>query len=380
MVLILDALNQLDDRDGAPDLVWLPPHIPENICMFLSTLPGRSLEEIKKRGWSILTIEPLQPQERKQLIKKYLALFTKTLDPAHTKRIASAAQCQNPLFLRVLLDELRQFGMHERLGDQIELYLEAPTIPALYELILTRCERDYERERPGLVRDAMSLLWAARRGLSETELMELLGADGQPLPHAYWSPLFLAMEQSFLSHGGLIGFAHDFLRQAVRDRYFPMEKDQKQIHLRLADYFLLRPISARQIDEMPWQLAQAGEWPRLYQLLADLDFFSGAWQSNQHDVKSYWTAVDAHSVRSSVHAYRPVFDAPQQHMAVVREISFLMTDIGHMHEAIMLSEFMVKHYRKEGRKDLLVGALSNLESLFQMQGKRKEAARLAEEA
>ena len=138
------------------------------------------------------------------------------------------------------------------------------------------------------------------------------------------------MEQSFLSHGGLIGFAHDFLRQAVRDRYFPMEKDQKQIHLRLADYFLLRPISARQIDEMPWQLAQAGEWPRLYQLLADLISFRSL-ASNQHDVKSYWTTVEAHSVRSSVDAYRPVFDAPQQHMAVVREISFLMTDIRHMH-------------------------------------------------
>ena len=52
----------------APDLVWLPPHIPENVNRtFLSTLPGRSLEkEIKKRGWPILTIEPLQYNERVQ--------------------------------------------------------------------------------------------------------------------------------------------------------------------------------------------------------------------------------------------------------------------------------------------------------------------------
>ena len=31
VVLVLDALNQLEDRDGAPDLVWLPPAIPANV-------------------------------------------------------------------------------------------------------------------------------------------------------------------------------------------------------------------------------------------------------------------------------------------------------------------------------------------------------------
>ena len=48
VVLILTALNQLDDHDGAPDLVWLPPHIPENICMFTlhttRSLAGRNQE------------------------------------------------------------------------------------------------------------------------------------------------------------------------------------------------------------------------------------------------------------------------------------------------------------------------------------------------
>ena len=38
------------------------------------------------------------------------------------------------------------------------------------------------RDRPGLVREALSLLWAARRGLSEAELMDLLGGNGEPLP------------------------------------------------------------------------------------------------------------------------------------------------------------------------------------------------------
>ncbi len=41
LVLVLDALNQIEDRDGAPDLVWLPPVIPSNVRLVVSTLSGR---------------------------------------------------------------------------------------------------------------------------------------------------------------------------------------------------------------------------------------------------------------------------------------------------------------------------------------------------
>ncbi|MCX6898594.1 MAG: DUF4062 domain-containing protein [Verrucomicrobia bacterium] len=61
IILILDALNQLKDRDGAPDLVWLPPVIPANVRLILSTLPGRPLDELKKRGWPTLEVKRLDP-------------------------------------------------------------------------------------------------------------------------------------------------------------------------------------------------------------------------------------------------------------------------------------------------------------------------------
>ncbi|MCJ7664201.1 MAG: NACHT domain-containing protein, partial [Desulfobacterales bacterium] len=351
VILILDALNQLEDRDGAPDLVWLPPHIPENVRLYLSTLPGRPLEDLQKRGWQVLRVEPLQPEERKRLIKDYLALFTKMLDKEHTERIAGAEQCQNPLFLRVLLDELRLFGIHARLGDQIELYLKAPNIPALYELILKRCEQDYARERPGLVRDSMSLLWASRRGLSESELMELLGTDGKPLPRAYWAPLYLAMEQSFLNRGGLIGFFHDYLRQAVRNIFLQDLSLQNSAHLRLAGYFEAQSGQpARRLDEFPWQLVQAGEWQQLYALLGDPEFFKAAWDFNTFEVKAYWAQVEAHSSVRLLDAYRDVIQHPDQHQDSGWKVSFLLSDTGHLNEAFFLRSFLVEHYRQVNDK------------------------------
>ena len=72
IVLVLDALNQLEDREGAPDLTWLPPVMPENVRLIVSTLPGRALDEIKKRGWPVMDVKPLEVEERKKLIHEFL--------------------------------------------------------------------------------------------------------------------------------------------------------------------------------------------------------------------------------------------------------------------------------------------------------------------
>jgi tetratricopeptide (TPR) repeat protein len=369
VVLILDALNQLDDRGGAPDLVWLPLHVPKNVRMLLSTLPGRPLEELKKRGWPVLTIEPLQVEERKQLIKKYLALFAKSLDTAPTERIAEAGQCQNPLFLRVLLNEIRLFGIHERLGSQIELYIKAATIPDLYELILKRCEQDYERERPGLVRDVMSMLWAARRGLSEVELKELLGSEGKPMPMAYWSPLSLALEQSLLNRSGLIDFAHDYLRKAAENLYLPEIIMQQQSHLRLADYFEARPgESPRRMDELPWQLAAAWEMQRLYTLLGNLEFFADAWEFDHVEVKRLWAEVEHFSPYRMLDAYQKVINDPDQYNKHVWCIASLLELTGHLEEAFPLRTFLVEHSRQAGDQANLQASIFNMATILQTRG------------
>ena len=194
IVLILDALNQLEDYEGALDLVWLPAQIPANVRMILSTLPGKPLDELKKRAWPSIQVEPLEPDERKQLAQKYLGKYTKTLSPARLDRIISADQTSNPLFLRALLEELRLFGKHEQLDWCIGHYLTAKTVGELFEKILTRYEQDYDRDRPGLVSDAMQLrlggsagfigsgasriAWLKRRAVARCVLVSILSGGG----------------------------------------------------------------------------------------------------------------------------------------------------------------------------------------------------------
>jgi nephrocystin-3 len=273
-VLILDAINQLDDREGALDLAWLPPSLPQNVRVIVATLEGRALLECRRRRWAEMSIRQLRRGERRRLIALYLErMYSKRLSAGQVERIARPPLAANPLWLIVVLEELRLYGEHETLDRQIEFYLGARSIEELFELVLRRWETDYERERPALVRDAMRALWAARQGLSESEIRELLGGPEGPLPALVWAIFQFAADHSLVSRSGLIGFFHTYLRRAVERQYLQNDDERRAAHVRLAAYFQNREPSPRRIQELPWQLARGEAWDHLYNLLCEYEFF-----------------------------------------------------------------------------------------------------------
>jgi hypothetical protein len=220
MVLIIDALNQLEDRDGALELFWLPEMIPPNVRLIISSLPGQPLDELMKRHWSILEVKPLDVQERQKLTVDYLGQYHKNLSMQMIEHITSHSQTSNPFYLRALLEEIRLHGDHDTLLQRIDHYLSASNMADLYDKILERYEQDYDRDRKNLVQDTFSYLWAARKGLSQIELLEMLGSNGEPLPGALWSPLYLAAEKSLVNRAGLLSFSHDSLRACLKIKFY----------------------------------------------------------------------------------------------------------------------------------------------------------------
>lgn len=372
VVLVLDALNQLEQTDRAHDLAWLPSEIPANVRLIVSVLPGPALDEMRRRGWPTLTIEPLRADERRRLIKDYLDQYGKTLAAAQVERLTEAPQTGNPLYLRALLEELRLFGMHELLDQRIDHYLEAATPDLLYQKILSRLEADYERERPGLVGEAFALLWASRRGLAQADLLALTGGGGEPLPCAIWSPLHLAIEPSLVSRSGLIGFFHDYLRDAVRDRYLPRAEDQAEAHRRLADFFQAAPLGPRKIDELPWQLIRSRSWLRLYHLLADLTFFAAAWKADEFEVRRAWSQLEDASHLRLVEAYRGLIANPAEQPEHATLVGTLLRDTGHLAEAGAL--FGALYQRQSKAEDIGgVQALANLAAIKADTGDAQDA-------
>jgi tetratricopeptide (TPR) repeat protein len=379
VVLIIDGLDQLEDRDQALDLTWLPPDIPSGVRLVLSTLPGRPLDELTRRGWPTLQVEPLVRDEQSQLVRDYLASYRKALSGEHLERILTGSLTSNPLFLRTLLEELRFHGDHFTLGRVIDHYLDSPGLPELFEKVLNRFEEDYERGRPGLVRDTLTFLHAARRGLSEDEILDLLGPNGQRLPRAIWSPFHLAAGHLLTNRSGFLGFCNDLLRQAVEARYLRGEKAQQAVHRSLADYFATRDAGPRRLDEFPWQLSRSHAWDELAALLADLDFLTDAWQADEFDVKRYWAEIEHHSTLRMIDAYGEAIQRPLAHRDCAWTLAGLLSDTGYMDEALGLRRTLSEQARSSGELGDLMTSLGNEAHLLKATGKWDQALEVFEE-
>jgi len=349
VILVLDGLNQLDDRDNAPELGWLPTYFPPNIRVLLATLPGRSLTALEKRGWPTLTVSGLTETEIETYIETYLAHYRKRLIPERVQRIAASTHTSNPLFLKTLLEELRVFGIHEKLDDRIDHYLQAESVGALFALVLDRLEADYEKDRPGLVGKVMTLLWASRRGLSEGELLELL-----KVPHAVWSPLHLALAGSICNRAGLLNFFHDYLRQAAERRYLFNEEERHAAHLVLADFFEGKELDRRKVDELPWQLCEAEDWQRLKDCVTDIEMFLELrTDAKQYELTGYWLAIG--SLYDMVEAYNQM---------IARYECALPDSWGLADRLNVTGKFLYKNGRYDGAELLYRRALATIEKVW----------------
>ncbi|VDI57556.1 Hypothetical predicted protein [Mytilus galloprovincialis] len=183
VVIVFDALNQLDSGEGElegteHDLDWIPPEIPPNVFVLISTLPGRAMTACNQAGWPSMKVQPLQDSQKMQILTEYLeGIYGKTLNQQQKEMIVSVKQTSNPLYLKSLLDEVRMYGSFRTLTEKIQEYLSADTPQDLFAKILDRLEEDFEKgdnARKHLVRDTTTALWCANKGMSESEIVELL--------------------------------------------------------------------------------------------------------------------------------------------------------------------------------------------------------------
>jgi tetratricopeptide (TPR) repeat protein len=434
VIILIDGVSQLEDVDGALDLSWLPERIPDGIRLVVSTRPGRAHSALLSLGWSTLEIPDLELPERTSLIADALRSGGRSLSPPLLRRLAEAPQTANPLYLRIILAELQLHGDHATLGAQLTRYLSSETLTDLHDEVLARYEADYDGDRPGLVRDAMSLLWSARHGLSEAEILDVLAEGGKPVQRARWSALLLAAGQSLANRSGRLSLGSDSLRAAVERRYAPSRSDLLATHLRLGHRFaerkdpeehlparkrfnrwltrtvllalfdigsffvvpflkdgrqqgrrmrrLLREASLARVHEREResrkaaQLAAAEDWRGLYQTLSNLWFLRHEFGHEPGAVLRYWKLVEACSPLRATAAYEHVLRAPGDYGPSELDIvAAVLGGLGHIESALALREAELRDLRRHWGKKELLAALEELARLLMAAGEFDRAGK-----
>ena len=372
IVILLDALDQLSVKEGSHGLGWLLDYLPANVHLVVSSLEGDSLEVLHHRGAKEIPLQQLTTGEQRQIVHARLIEWGRKLDEQQISTLLAHPGVDNPLYLRIALEELRLFGSYEQLTGRIVAL--APDVSGLFDQVLARLEEDHGRE---FVIEAFSLFGCSRYGLSENELLELLRREGEEqLPRVLWVRLSRSAKAYLVQRGELVGFFHRQLADAVAARYLTHENR----HAKLAAYFEQRPLE-RKLDEYPYQLKYAEEWQSLAVVLSDLDFFEYAWnQERNYEWMAYWRSLQGHFEPGI--CYQRAIEERQKFEGETVAVADLLNIVGLFHyDMAMYSSALPFIERALKISEIALGpdhpsvatSLNNLAGLYKAQGKYDEA-------
>jgi len=344
MVLVFDGLEELSEQYPGPGLSWLPREYPDNVRVILSVGKGEGLSDLISRGYSPFELPPLNREDVKRVSEDYLGRYRKTLATSQAAPILDAPRARNPLYLRVLLEELRLYGVYEGVTQQIEQYLKARDPTELFRLLLSRLEADFENDRPRLVGDVLSLIAASRHGLTETEIVEILS-----LPRIVWSRFYYSIKEFLTSTRGMLRFSYTSFHEAVEDSYLCDENTAKAVHRCLAEYIEAHGSHVHKLGEYCWQLIRAEDWDRLKDSLTDLQFLNELWMASEVEVIRLWNALEQRGGIRIVEAFEELFKNPDKIRPYQETLYNLFLQTGHLAEASRIAELPAAGALEAGR-------------------------------
>lgn len=275
VLILIDGLNQMDEANSHNELYWLPSRLPKYIKIIASSLEGKTKEFLEGKTNNILFITPLTKSERFEIIQTIPSVFAKTLEQRHISYLLENAATENPLYLKVALEELRVFGSFEKLEERIKKLPE--NILILFRQVLARLENDPGTPK-GLVEKLFSLLGSSRYGLSENELDNLLEFDKDKVHKG-----ILRQIRNYIQYRGeLLDFYHGQFRTAAESLYLDSEQKRISANQSLAIYLLYKTDpdknstwkgnSTHGFSELPYHQIQGCMWTDLRKTLCNLHF------------------------------------------------------------------------------------------------------------
>lgn len=255
LAMILDSLDQLSGSDGAHSLAWLPALLPPHVKMILSTLPNLygildTLRIMIEPAENYVQVLPLGTNLSSTILKFWLKNGNKAITEAQWDLVNEAfTKCNLPLFVKLVFDQICRWKSYTKPSNTVLQF-------TIHDLIMKLYERIEIQHGKTLVAHAFGYITAAKSGVSESELEDLLSLDEKVLNDVYQyhlppvrriPPLLWTRIRSdlpgYLSEReadgvNVVGWYHRQFIEAARERYFRNLNFASTIHANLSEYFL----------------------------------------------------------------------------------------------------------------------------------------------
>ncbi|MBK8060480.1 MAG: DUF4062 domain-containing protein [Gemmatimonadetes bacterium] len=270
VVIFIDAVDQLNDSDGARTLWWIPRDLPAGVKIVISVVnQDRWMSGVFWAAMDVtvpenlLELKEMTEQDAERTLDEWLRRVGRRLQ--HDQRADLLSQFAGPgrglpLFLRLAFEEARRWSSFGTFGgDRVRQHGLGAGIDGLLSSLFMRLS-DEANHGALFTRRALGLLAAGRRGLAEGELLEVLSRDAEVLadfqrraprsprverlPFVVWARLRAEVEP-YLSEraaagGAVLGFYHRQLEDFVHSRALAGSERVRACSA-LAEYFEALP-------------------------------------------------------------------------------------------------------------------------------------------
>lgn len=319
VVILLDAINQMDAAHNAHSMRWLPDALPANARIIMTTLPCPALEALRARREPPfeVALRALNESDATAIVDEFLSRYRKSFDAQQRAALLGKSGSRTPLYLLTALEELRTLGTYEEISQRIK-ELPEETRP-LFAWILQRLEQDVgfrdaqgKRVGPDIVRRYASYLAVGRSGMAQSELVELIapavdGGDADSQGNV--AALQRLLRPYLMQRGELLDFFHGQLREAVEETYLAHDEQRVAANQALAEYFQRKTDPAgdltwtgdypRGLSELPYHQTEGEMWNDVHQTLTDLGFLEA--KCTHVGVTTSGTGPDARKIYGGVY-------------------------------------------------------------------------------
>jgi len=238
LVILVDAVDQLFPDVSRDELVFLPSALGKNVRFVMTCLP-----QINVKGNPVIPIEPIDQQDKEQVILGILQSHNRELSRQVIEAMISLPGSDNPLYLSFLVQRLMMMnkqdfdairsqgdGMDAIIDHQLSLLGTCPH--QLDAMSVALMDTAAQRIGSSMVGDVLNFLALAPHGLRSNDLAALLGDTFNMLDFAHFISY---MNDCFVIRSdGRYDFSHKSIREGLLSRC----ENQTELHRKLLAHFI----------------------------------------------------------------------------------------------------------------------------------------------
>jgi nephrocystin-3 len=326
LVLVIDALNQLQEKNEARELGWLPLRVPRGCHLVVSTLRGACLDCLSARSWPMRSIMPLSHSEKLIFAQHYYRLFGKTLSESQLKIVAAKPQACNPLFVMLVLDYLRKNAVFENMDELARELMSCDDVPALLACLFRKIAHELHEKTSVTLESVLVLVYASLRGLSEGDAQRILR-----VPAAKWASALSLVSQFLVPNSAKLTFFHDHVRKAAKRLIKGSLPDARR---RIVGHFNSEPITLENALESAYQMSKLARFdvqsslPLCRYVLQPAVFTLLFSDQHKYTLYAYWKMFPAREAKSLIESrIRYVSGDPVRHYLLIRDYGIFLEEV-----------------------------------------------------